>query len=173
MKSGRISKKVVCRLLAAGLMALGGAVSAARAQDADQPKGKLKIEGTHIARLLLERDDGHTEEWSNLRGTIELPVGTYRVKQLTLRDDYTCQAQGLTKLRHLEVAPDKTAVLKAGGPLQQTIQIKRQGRVLVLNYQLRGIGGEEYAAPRRADNRATFTVYRGDRAIANDDFEYG
>lgn len=174
MKSSTAPRRTAFPSLVGGLIVLGTLVSVGLAQDRTEPaRGELKIEGTHIARLVLRRDDGHSEEWSNLSGSINLPVGTYGLGQLTLRGDYTCQPQGLTAMGPIKVTEDKPAILKAGGPLQQTIKVKRQGRTLVIDYHLQGIGGEEYTAPRRMDNRATFTAYRGDKTIAAGNFEYG
>lgn len=171
MESGRSSRKAAYRLLAVGLIALNAAVSAALAQDSEEPKGELKIGGTHIARLRLERDDGHTENWAHLSGSVELPVGTYQVQQLSLYDDYSCQQRSLVSLGPIVITEDEPAVLQAGGPLQQTVTIARRGRTLILGYGLQGIGGEQYT-PRSAA-RAKFSVYRGDTAIASGNFEYG
>ena len=143
-------------------------------QDQVEPaQGELQIEGTHIARLVLRRDDNHTEEWSNLSGSIKLPGGMYRVEQLELRGGYTCQQQSLGGLGQITVTKDKPAVLKAGGPLRQIIEVDRRGRTLVLNYGLLGIGNETYVAPTLADSRATFAVYNGDKTIGAGAFEYG
>ncbi len=187
MKSSEVTRRITSFLLVTGLTVLGatayaaGPVNAASRVSDDKPeaprdestRGELKIEGTHISRLVLRREDGHSEDWSKLSGSINLPVGTYRVGQLTLGDGYTCQSQGLTKLGQIKVTEEEPAVLKAGGPLEQIVDVKRQGRTLVLDYHLRGIGGEEYTAPRQIDNRGAFTVYRGDKAIGAGAFEYG
>lgn len=171
MEPVRPSKKAAYRLLAVGLIVLNAAVFAALARDSEEPKGELKIGGTHVARLGLERDDGHTENWTHLRGSVELPVGTYQVQQLRLYDDYSCQQRSLASLGPIVITEDEPAVLKAGGPLQQTVTITRQGRTLILGYGLQGIGGEQYT-PRSAA-QAEFSVYRGDTAIASGNFEYG
>ncbi len=171
MRPAGISRRTAHCLVAAVFLALSVAVPVGQAQDSAEPKGELKIEGTHIARLLLECDDGHTEEWSRLSGSIKLPVGTYQVRQLRLRDDYTCQPQSLAKLGPIEISTDAPAVLKAGGPLQQSIGITRRGTLLVLSYGLRGIGGEQYTPHSAA--KAKFTVYLGDEPIASGAFEYG
>ena len=170
MKSLRISKIVAYRLLAGGLIVLGVLTSPTMAQD----RGELKIEGTHIARLVLHGgDDGHTEEWTKLSGTLSLPVGTYRVQRLELSNGSACQSQGLVDLGPIEITKDEPAVLKAGGPLQQMIECRRQGYILLLSYSLRGIGNEPYSPPSRPDQRAKFTVYQGDKEIASGAFEYG
>jgi len=154
-------------LLAGVLIVLATLVSVGAAAD----RGELKIEGTHIARLVLRRDDGHTEKWSDLGRSVSLPVGTYSVQELKLRGD--CPVQSPAILGHIEVTKNKPAMLKAGGPLRQKVEVKRQGRTLVLSYRLLGIGDEAYGPPGSPDKRASFTVYRGEKVIATDAFEYG
>lgn len=167
MRPSPVSRGLVRCLPAGCLMVLVAFASVGAAQD----RGELTIEGTHITRLVLcHSSDNHIEKWSNLEGSIRLPVGTYSVQQLELRGGCNWQGSGLAKI---EVGKDKPAVLKAGGPLRQTIDVTRQGRTLVLNYRLLGIGGEQYTSPKQPDKRATFTVYRGDKAIATGAFEYG
>jgi hypothetical protein len=63
-------------------------------------------------------------------------------------------------------------VLKLGAPLAQTVKVQRQGSVLVLNYELLGSGGEKYSGSNRS-KPPTFTIYKGDKEIASDKFEYG
>ena len=70
------------------------------------------------------------------------------------------------------VAKDKPAVFKVGAPLKQAIRAQRQGRVLMLNYELLGVGGEIYTCPDRS-KPPTFTVYRQDKEIASGKFEFG
>jgi hypothetical protein len=41
-----------------------------------------------------------------------------------------------------------------------------------MHYELLGIGGEQYTNGSRAEP-PTFAVYRGDRKIASDNFEFG
>ncbi len=174
VKDLTVPRRTVFCLLIGGLFVLGSPAPTGMAQSQAEPvRGELKIEGTHIARLILQRDDGHSEEWSNLSGSILLPVGTYHIRQLSLRGEYVGQSQGLTKLGQIEVTKDEPAVLKAGGPLQQVVEIRRQGRMLVLSYRVQGIGGEEYGPSRWPDSRAKFTAYQGKKAIATGDFEYG
>jgi hypothetical protein len=52
------------------------------------------------------------------------------------------------------------------------VKAKRQGGILVLNYELLGVGGEKYTGPDMS-KPPTFTVYKGDKEIASDKFEFG
>ena len=171
MGISQIQGKGVHRRLIGGGLVLMAIVATASAQAAAEPTGELRFEGTHIARLWLVREDGHPEEWENLSGTIEIPVGTYQIRQLTLDDSYACQTDSLAALGPIKIDSNEPAVLKAGGPLQQAVTVARQGRILVLSYSLRGIGNEQYTP--RTEAGAKLTVYRGDEAIATGRFEYG
>ena len=157
------------RLLGAWLI-LAAMTSLAGAQRAAEPKGRLKIEGTHITKLVLAREDGHTEEWKNLDDTLEIPVGTYHVRQLTLKDEYACRPDSLEALGPIEVCQTEPALLKAGAPLRQSITTKRRGGLLVLTYHVHGIGGEEYEPA--STGRARFVISRGDKPIVSDGFTY-
>ncbi len=167
MKSSRISKKLLLSLWIGILAVLVGAGSAG----ADEDRGELQLEGEHIIRLVLARDDNHTEEWIDPGSSISLPVGTYRVRELVLVGDIA--VQGPIALKDIVVTKTTQAVLKAGGPLQQKIDVKRQGCMLVFSYRLTGIGGEVYRPPGRQEQRGRFTVYRGQKVIGQGAFEYG
>ena len=67
-----------------------------------------------------------------------------------------------------------TAVLKAGGPLNNTVTASRQGQDLVLNYHLAGAGGETYQLAKQDTSKPpAFAIYKGDKKIASGDFEFG
>ena len=101
---------------------------------------------------------------------MDLPTGKYAVQEVHLDGGYIYYARGAT--RRLVVTSDEPATLKIGGPLKQTVTVNRQGRLLVMNYQLAGIGGEQYTNGARTE-RPTFAVYKADKEIASDKFEFG
>ena len=161
------SKTLTRRSALAVWMLLAAAVSVGWGQQPD--KGELKIEGTHISRLVLERQDKHREEVSNPSGNITLPAGTYRVQQIELQGGYSHPSVG----GPIIISPHAPAVLKAGGPILQVVHAERQGRMLVLNYELVGIGDEKYRPVMTPQGPPSFTVYKGDKVIASGRFEYG
>lgn len=167
MESSRTLKTLVFHLSAGISIVLATLGPVGSAQD----RGELKIEGEHINRLVLDGDGSQTESWSDPNATVSLPVGTYTVRELTLMDDLA--VQNPNALGRIEITKDAPAVLKAGGPLRQMIDIRRHGRTLTLHYRLVGIGEEAYRSPRRPEQRGTFTVYCGDKAIGQGAFEYG
>jgi hypothetical protein len=145
----------------------------ATAQDVKPTEGELRIEGTGVSRLILVRQDDQQEQLSNLSGSIRLPVGTYRVQQIDLQGGYSGLLTRTDNLQRIVISPNEPAVLKVGGPLRQAVKADRHGPVLVLNYELTGIGGEMYIAPGTPLAQPSFAIYRGDRLIASGQFEYG
>jgi len=153
---------------------LGTGVCLCDAQEADRQGsalGELKLQGKYIERLVLRRKDGRTERFDRPAETIKLPAGEYRLQEAHLKGGYTCRSSR-TSGDWVTVAEDKPAVLKVGPPLKQTVRAQRRGRILALNYQLLGVGGEMYTSANR-NKPPTFTVYKGDKEIASDKFEFG
>jgi hypothetical protein len=142
--------------------------SFAAAQAQEQPLGQLKIEGSHIEQLMLRASNGQTKTFDNPEDTIKLPTGTYYLQQVILKNGFLCNMG----IERIEVFGDKPAVLKVGAPLKQTVDVKRQGRFLILNYKLTGLGGESYRDQSRKEKPA-FTVYKDDKVIASGGFEFG
>ena len=138
----------------------------------DQALGKLRLEGEHVERLVLRREDGHTERFDQPGDVVELPVGEYHLMESHLAGGYTCFQGPGSQDKWITIAENKPAVLKAGAPLKQTLEVKRQGRTLALDYKLLGIGGEAYARADRS-NPPGFTVYKGDQEIASGKLAYG
>ncbi len=133
--------------------------------------GELKLEGSHIQRLILRRKDGKKEKFDQPAEIIKLPAGEYRLMESHLKGGYICYS-GASDKDWITITPDKQAVLKVGAPLTKTLDVRRQGRVLQLNYKLLGIGGESYTNTDRS-KPPTFTVYKGDKEIASGKFEFG
>ncbi len=165
------------RLIGRSVLTLGILLTVAAgtggAQQPDAAKGDLKIEGTDISRLVLLAEDNSPQEWSNLSGSISLPVGTYRARQIELQGGYVAYPEAGGDLARITISADRPAVLKAGGPLRQSVRVNRRGAALVLNYELVGIGDERYVSAGRSSPPPSFTIYRGDKAIASGQFEYG
>jgi hypothetical protein len=142
----------------------------AGAQEATSPRGELRIEGQYIHKINLEGEQ--SQELIDPCGIVRPQVGTYVVQSVELKGGFVSAGQMAGRLGKIAIIEDTPSVLKAGGPLRQEITAKRQGRLLILNYRLVGVGGESYrnlssgSAPR-------FTVLRGDKAIGSGQFEYG
>jgi len=143
---------------------------AQKANKQDSATGELKLDGKYIERLVLRQRDGRTQRLDHPGETIKLPVGEYSLMEIHLIDGYSCRL--LSNDRKVTITNDKPAVLKRGAPLTQTVNVKRQGNALLLNYKLLGGGGETYTSSSRS-KPPTFTIYKGDKEIASDKFEFG
>jgi hypothetical protein len=140
------------------------------AQEADNQTpsmGELKLECKYIERLVLKQMNGHIKNIDHPAETTKLPTGKYLLQEIRLIDGYSCRNN-----QWVIIANDKPVVLKYGAPLKQTVKIKRQGNVLVLNYELLGGGGEKYTSSSRI-KPPTLTIYKGDKEITSDKFKFG
>ncbi len=157
---------------AAVLLLLHLGINLSEARDQSSVLGELKLEGKSIVRLILRREgDNERQTFRRPEQIIKLPTGKYTVQEVHLDGGYIWSASS-GPTRRLVVASDEPATLKMGGPLKQTVKVNRQGRLLVMNYELLGVGGEQYTGGNSGDP-PTFTVYRGDKEIASDKFEFG
>jgi hypothetical protein len=138
----------------------------------DSALGVLELEGKHVEQLVLRRRDGHTEGFTRPDETIQLPAGEYQLQEARLKGDYTCRSMGISGGSWVTVAVDKAAVFKVGAPLVPTLKLQRRGRILVMSYELHGAGGEAYTGGDRS-KPPTFAVYKGQKKIASDKFEFG
>ena len=166
--------KVACNnvLIAAWVLALAGPPAmAASSEQADT--GELRIEGEHITHLVLRNDDGRSEVFDSPGKSMTLPEGTYTLSDVEVAGGYRYMSRSNRQAGQVTIRHDEPAVLKIGGPLKPSVEAVRRGRVLLLNFQITGIGGESYIGPRSDDQRPAFAVYQGDRKIATGQFEYG
>ena len=155
------------------LLLLHVGINFSEAQDQSSVLGELKLEGKSIVRLILLReDDNEREEFRRPEQTIKLPTGKYSLQEVHLEGGYICYASRGPKRHLASVTSDEPATLKIGAPLKQIVKVNRQGRNLVMNYELLGVGGEKYTGGNSGE-KPTFTVYKGNKEIASDKFEYG
>jgi hypothetical protein len=175
MSNLRASKWAGAALLILLLLCMNAGIGRCYAQETgakDAPPGVLKLEGRHLGYIELHARDGHTERITRPEETIELPPGEYRVQQVRLEGGYTCNNMGVSGYDWVTVAADKPATLKVGAPLIPTVKVQREGRILRLSYELRGVGGEIYTGGNRS-KPPTFAVYKGQTQIASGQFEFG
>ncbi len=164
----RFAIAVVANVLLPGI---GGNVG--EAQNQELVLGKLNLEGQSITRMILQhKETGQPEEFRRPEQSIELPVGQYRVQEVHLEGGYVHSRLASAEPCPIRIGTDAPATLKLGGPLKPTVKMERQGRQLVMTYALVGVSGEQYTGVDTT-NPPAFTVYRGDKIIASDTFEYG
>jgi hypothetical protein len=145
---------------------------AQKAHGQEPNQGELKLECKYIKQLVLESKDGERQRFDQPAESIKLAAGQYRVREVHLEGGYDCIIWQFSDKDWITVDANKPATLKVGAPLKQVIKAQRQGRLLSLDYELVGIGGEKYGVDDRS-KPPTFNVYKGDKKIASGTFEYG
>jgi hypothetical protein len=144
--------------------------------ESEKPMGRLDIDGDSIARVVLESDSSTVLLYYPEK-SISIPAGDYLCHSIFLYDEkvgmfmYDSRRTGSSTL---SVPCDKSVTFTAGGPLDNNVEVVREGNTLNLRYKLLGAGRREYQ--RLQDNREkppAFFVYKGNKKIASDNFEYG
>ncbi len=108
-----------------------------------------------------------------------IPVGSYTNGDISLKHGETEASRLSDRFGQAPISPcaptiraGGEAVLNAGGPLTNTVLVKRRGNSLVLDYHLLGAGGEVYEA-RGPHTDSGFAVYRAGKKIYSGKFEPG
>ena len=139
-----------------------------------RPMGQLNIEGKFIKYLAAAGDSlSSLAVFDSPEKTISIPVGNYHIRKIFLDGGAAglFQAQTITSLN---IKEGEITELKAGAPLNHSVNLSRTGNIFKLNYELLDTGGISYAALRiRPDVPPTVTVYKGNKIIASGKFEYG
>lgn len=141
------------------------------------PRGKLRLDGEYIRRVVLDGGAaGFTAVLDSPPTEVEVPAGVYP-RQIVLleREGFTNVASGLGN-NPLAVTETNLATLTAGGPLQNAVVISPEpSRGMVsLDYQLTNAAGisfrlafqDEEAPPR-------LEIRQGDSQIAQGRFHFG
>ncbi|HCO96331.1 MAG TPA: hypothetical protein DIU00_20730 [Phycisphaerales bacterium] len=171
-KKRRLSGFVAWNVLCSVIMTSSVALDSQAASQSEQPiKYELKLEGEDI-RLLVLQSGNEKQTFEEPGKSIMLEPGTYKISQLLLKSGLVhFPSRGGTPLGPIQVGPDEPAFLKAGGPLEQRIIVQRKGQLLTMDYRLVGAAGEGYRFERV--HRPAFTIYKGDKEIASDKFQFG
>jgi len=145
--------------------------------ESEKPMGRLDIDGENIARLVLESDSS-TVLLHYPGKSVSIPAGDYHCRNIFLYDKkagiFAYDSTRPPRSTSLSVPRDQSVIFKAGGPLDSNVEVTREGNTLNLRYKLLGAGRREYK--RMQDNREkppAFTIYRGNKKIVSDTFEYG
>jgi hypothetical protein len=144
------------------------------------PPGELGLGGEHIERLVLHCEDGPDKTFERPGKSVTLPVGRYRLDEVSLEGGFTHHAPEpmffdptdpeWDDATSIVVAAAKPAKLNVGGPIRHRLKVHKDTGYLSLRYQRVGVGGEEYLAPG-GGIPPTFAVYRGDKKVGSGQFE--
>jgi hypothetical protein len=127
----------------------------------------LELAGIHIERIEL-RGGKENLLLDKPAETVPVPAGRWNIRRIKLEKNISCNSSDLK----IPIRPGKTAALKAGAPLTQSVATRIQSNRLQIDFNLTGIGGEHYVSDLSAGT-ARFTVHKNGREIGGDQFEYG
>ena len=140
------------------------------------PLGELKITGQFIRRLVLPGGP-YLVILDEPAGVVKIPTGRYAQPDIQVEEKGTvafCDSSQSPVSGRIAVDGKTTAVLKAGGPLNNTVKASRQRQDLILNYHLAGAGGETFKLAKQDTSKPpVFAIYKGDKKIASGNFEFG
>lgn len=129
---------------------------------------EISFEGDSVSRVMLSNNDGEYGLLDWPTPTMRIPQGSYSCYRVDLLDSFSGMPRnGAT------INANGNTLLKAGGPLNQTVTAKRVGASLSLNYELRGVDDTEYEPDNSYQGNPRFAVYMGDRKVGSGQFEYG
>lgn len=139
-----------------------------------KPTGQVRIDGSFIRYMSL-KDDRTMIVLERPGEKVTMPLGTYILRQVYMDAGVAGMLQrsnfGTDTIR---VEKDRIETIKAGGPLSNTVEVKRVGRILQFNYKLVGADGKSYVTIIRDDKKTPkFAVYKSDRQIGSGTFKFG
>ena len=141
-----------------------------------RPMGRLNIQGKSIKRLVLEAGPSLIV-LDKPEGNVSVPAGNYRGRDIILdgRAAGSFRARSFPARKNdISVVEGESTPLKIGGPLNHTVEVRRTGNVLRLDYKLVGVGDLDYQPlGGRLAKPPAFAIYRGAKRIASGQFEYG
>ncbi len=139
------------------------------------PLGKVKIESKFIKGLVVFNDTTLVV-LDSPGGESAVPLGKFYYEQLVIVGDKSekFKVTNFHGNNGFSVDADEAKMLKAGGPLINSVSVQRNGNVLTLGYKLVDPIGNEYGSLQgRRDNPPGFVVYKGDKQVGSGTFEYG
>jgi hypothetical protein len=144
------------------------------------PLAAFSLEGKWVTQLVLgTRDMLVLPELYENAAAVFVPALPLDVISCSLK--YAADKPAISPMTHttpsIEFMDGHPIVLKIGGPLQNSVDIQRSGKILTFNYQLIGVGGEKYDPQQvtQYDNakKPSVAIYKGDLQVGSGNFEYG
>jgi hypothetical protein len=136
------------------------------------PLTELRLSGEFVYYTVLRDTNGYTAVLREPQGTVQVPKGVYTVNAAWLKNG---PAEAFQLTYEPMVLKTTTATnLILGGPLTNWVVLKRAGRKLQMNYQLRGADGRYYRlAEQDRTKPPEFTVFCGGKKALSGKFEFG
>jgi hypothetical protein len=148
------------------------AVVLAEAKPASQPAGnpgdgELILESKYIERLVLLDPQGQRKDITAPGPKMFLPPGQYIVQEVYFQGGFSIKPYTVFTSASKEVFK-----LDIGASLKPSVTVKREGRLLKLDYRLLKADGQPSINSDRS-HPPEFAVYQGDEKIGSGKFEYG
>jgi hypothetical protein len=138
--------------------------------------GEVNITGKYIKRLVLS-GGLYQVVLDQPAGTVKVPTGSYLQPNVLLEQggaEAYCNSSQPVAVSRISVDDRTPAVLNMGGPLTNSVIASRNGQDLRLDYRLIGAGGATYQLVNQDRSKPpAFAIYKGDRKIASDNFQFG
>lgn len=135
------------------------------------PEGpcQLIVDGESVEKLILLHYPGGRYTADVTAASVSLAPGDYMVEEVTLKSGYTYNYR--QDAPQLTLTADEPYHFQVGG-LSPHVDVKRQGRLLKMDYRLADAAGRrcihaDYSSP------PSFSVLQDGREIASGSFEYG
>jgi hypothetical protein len=136
------------------------------------PLTDLKLSGEFLYYAVLCDTNGYTAVMHGPSGVKKVPQGVYTVNAAWLKKG-PAEAFRLGR-EPLVVKATAAANLVLGGPLTNWVVLDRQGRKLLMSYQIKGAdGGSYFLAQQDRSQPPEFTVYQGGKKALAGKFEFG
>jgi len=141
--------------------------------------GELALSGQFIQRLLLK---GHkakepfTVVLDRPGPKVRIPRGTYTNCSVVLKEQAVAALgnyQDWSTRKRITIRADKTAVLAAGGPLTNSVTVRKRGRTLTFDYELLGAGGRYQLLTTERAKPPQLAIYQSGKRVASGTFEFG
>jgi hypothetical protein len=148
---------------------------ALRLTDQQPALGELNVAGTSVQRVVL-KGGPYVVVVDKPEATVRVPAGSYSQLHVWLKQGEAEAYRNVVGGR-LTIDTKKPAVLVAGGPLTNSVSLRRRGKYLDLSYQLIGAGGDVYQLGQQDRTKPAqppeFAIYRGERKLASGKFQFG
>jgi hypothetical protein len=140
--------------------------------------GALEIEGKSIKRAVLVSPP-YTVVLDSPGAKAMIPTGRYEECQVLLESSAGTEAHLEHRSRFgpfdpIHVNSETAAILKAGGPLTNSVNVTRRGKHLNLSYQVVGADGRTYQLRNQDRSQPPrFTIQQNGSQVHAGQFEYG
>jgi hypothetical protein len=134
--------------------------------------GEMRITGKYISLLILSGENQVI--LTSPTQTVLIPSGLYREQRLLLQNPGHERTLPLSLKKNINIDGKNPYEFKDGGPLRNSMDIKRSGNRLIMNYKLLDAGNNQIENEWTDANQIpTLIVYQNGKKVHADKFNYG